>query len=112
MRPVAVNVSLPQAVEFRGRRVSTSIFKEPVDRRVLLRRLGPEGDWQADLSCHGGLHKAAYAYPIEHYPFWSEELERDDLRPGQVGENLTVEGLTEEQVRLGTCSVSAAPWCS
>ncbi len=61
MRLVSVSVSLPRAVEFRGRRVSTSIFKEPVNRRVPLRRLSLEGDWQADLRSHGGLNKAVYA---------------------------------------------------
>jgi MOSC domain-containing protein YiiM len=101
MRLVSVNVSLPRPVEFRGQAVSTGIFKEPVGGRVLARRLSLEGDWQADLRSHGGLNKAAYAYPLEHYARWSQELGRDDLRPGQFGENLTLEGLTEDAVRLG-----------
>jgi MOSC domain-containing protein YiiM len=96
-----VNVSLPKIVEFRGQTVSTSIFKEPVGGHVLVRRLSLEGDWQADLRSHGGLNKAVYAYPLEHYARWSAELGRDDLRPGQFGENLTMEGLTEETSRLG-----------
>jgi MOSC domain-containing protein YiiM len=101
MRLVSVNVSLPKLVEFRGQAVSTSIFKEPVGGRVLVRRLSLEGGWQADLRSHGGLNKAVYAYPLEHYARWSEELGRDNLRPGQFGENLTVEGLTEDAARLG-----------
>ena len=101
MRLVSVNVSLPRLAAFRGQAVSTSIFKEPVAGRVLARRLSLEGDWQADLRSHGGLNKAVYAYPLEHYAPWSEELGRDDLRPGQFGENLTVDGLTEAAVRLG-----------
>jgi MOSC domain-containing protein YiiM len=67
----------------------------------LVRRLSLTGDWQADLRSHGGLNKAVYAYPLEHYAFWSRELGRDDLRPGQFGDNLTVEGLTEDSARLG-----------
>ena len=98
---VSVNVSLPKLVELRGQAVSTSIFKEPVAGRVLVRRLSLAGDWQADLRSHGGLNKAVYAYPLEHYARWSRELGRDDLRPGQFGENLTVEGLTEDTARLG-----------
>lgn len=101
MKVVSVNISLPKSVEFRGHTVSTSIFKEPVDKRVLVRRLSLEGDWQADLRYHGGLNKAVYAYPHKHYAWWSQELGRDDLHPGQFGENLTVEGLTEDGVRLG-----------
>src|SRR5262249_2371294 len=91
----------PKLVEFRGQAVSTSILKEPVGGRVLVRRLSLEGDWQADLRSHGGMNKAVHAYPLEHYARWSQELGRDDLRPGQFGENLTLEGLTEEMVRLG-----------
>ncbi len=101
MKLVSLNVSLPKTVEFRGQTVSTSIFKEPVRGRHLVRRLSLEGDWQADLRYHGGLNKAVYAYPSEHYPFWAQELRRDDLRPGQFGENLTLEGLTEDTVHLG-----------
>jgi MOSC domain-containing protein YiiM len=101
MRLVSVNVSLPRAVEFRGGTVTTSIFKESVGGRVLVRRLSLEGDWQADLGSHGGLNKAVYAYPLEHYAWWSQELGRDDLRPGQFGENLTLEGLKEDTVQLG-----------
>src|SRR5262249_20643872 len=91
----------PKLVEFRGQAVSTSILKEPVGGRVLVRRLSLEGDWQADLRSYGGMNKAVHAYPLEHYARWSQELGRDDLRPGQFGENLTLEGLTEETVRLG-----------
>jgi MOSC domain-containing protein YiiM len=88
-------------VEFRGGTVMTSIFKEPVDGRLFLRRLSLEGDWQADLQSHGGANKAVYAYPLEHYAWWARELSRDDLRPGQFGENFTLEGLMEDGVRLG-----------
>jgi MOSC domain-containing protein YiiM len=101
MRIVSVNVSLPKPIEFRGQAMLTSIFKEPVVGRVLVRRLSLKGDWQADLRSHGGQNKAVYAYPLEHYAEWAQELDRDDLRPGQFGENLTVEGLSEDAVHLG-----------
>jgi MOSC domain-containing protein YiiM len=111
MRLVSVNVSLPKVIQYRGQPLSTSIFKEPVEGRVAVRRLSLQGDWQADLRYHGGLNKCVYAYPFEHYAWWAQELDRDDLVPGQFGENLTLEGLTEEMVRLGdvlrvgTCSL-------
>ncbi len=101
MRLLSVNVSLPKQIEFQGRTVATSIFKEPVSGRVALRRLSLEGDWQADLQSHGGLNKAVYVYPSEHYPVWAQELGRTDLGPGQFGENFTVCGLLEETVGLG-----------
>jgi MOSC domain-containing protein YiiM len=101
MRVVSVNVGLPRSVRWRGRDVTTGIFKEPVEGRVRLQRLNLDGDRQADLAVHGGAGKAVYAYPLEHYAFWREELGQD-LTCGAFGENLTVEGLPlEEEMALG-----------
>ncbi|HEY8605971.1 MAG TPA: MOSC domain-containing protein [Noviherbaspirillum sp.] len=90
----------------RMRRVATGIHKHPVEGPVAVNRLGLEGDEQADLTVHGGLAKAVYAYPSEHYPFWRAQrlavLKRDEpLAPGAMGENLTLEGLLEEDVWIG-----------
>lgn len=101
MHVVSVNVATPRPVEYRGRYVQTSIFKRPAAGPVLLRRLGFDGDCQADPRYHGGQNKAVYAYPSEHYPFWAAQLGRADLAPGQFGENLTVVGMLEEEVCLG-----------
>jgi len=62
--------------------------------------LGLEGDGQADLTVHGGVGKAVYAYPSEHYDYWHHELKRD-LTWGMFGENLTTAGLLEDSVRIG-----------
>jgi MOSC domain-containing protein YiiM len=97
---VSVNVGLPREVEWRGRTVSTGIFKEPVEGRVRLRELNLEGDGQADLTVHGGPAKAVYLYPAEHYPYWQTELARD-LPWGMFGENLTADGLLEDEVNIG-----------
>jgi MOSC domain-containing protein YiiM len=98
---VSVNVSLPKLVVHDGGLVSTGIFKEPAAGRVRMRTLNLDGDRQADLRVHGGPHKAVYAYPVEHYDHWRGELGRDDLRDGQFGENLTVQGLLEDEVYVG-----------
>lgn len=101
MRVVSVNVGLPRTVRWKGRDVTTGIFKEPVKGRIALRRLNLEGDRQADLSVHGGAAKAVYAYPLEHYAFWREQL-GEELPYGTFGENLTVERLPlEEDVAVG-----------
>ena len=84
-----------------GRTVRTSIFKTPVDRRLRVTTLNLEGDQQSDLSVHGGVDKAVYAYPSEHYAYWRQELPQMDLPWGVFGENLTTEGLLEEDVRIG-----------
>jgi MOSC domain-containing protein YiiM len=101
MRVVSVNVGLPRTVRWKGRDVTTGIFKEPVAGRVPLRRLNIGGDRQADLSVHGGAAKAVYAYPLEHYAFWRDEL-RAELPFGAFGENLTLEGLPlEDEIAIG-----------
>jgi MOSC domain-containing protein YiiM len=101
MRVVSLSVGLPQEVEWHGQTVRTSIFKTPTDRRLRVTTLDFEGDEQSDLSVHGGVDKAVYAYPSEHYAYWREELPDMDLPWGFFGENLTIEGLLEENVRIG-----------
>lgn len=101
MKLLSVNVSLPQAVPYRDGTVLTGIFKKPVGGRVMLRRLNLDGDGQADRAVHGGVDKAAYAYPHEHYAYWSRELGRTDFAFGQFGENFTVEGMPEDVVCIG-----------
>lgn len=101
MRLVSVNVGRPRLVSWRGRTVSTGIFKEPVAGRVMLRRLNLDGDRQADLTVHGGRDKAIYVYPSEHYPRWREELSDPRLSYAGFGENFTTEGLDETTVNVG-----------
>ncbi len=101
MRLVSINVGLPREVMWKGRSVSTGIFKEPVQGRVTLRKLNLDGDRQADLSVHGGADKAVYAYPLAHYDYWRSELSDVELPLGMFGENFTTEGLIEEAVNIG-----------
>jgi MOSC domain-containing protein YiiM len=91
-RVLSVNVGAVREVEWRGRRVTTAIWKHPVDGRVALRGVNFEGDDQADRSVHGGPDKAVYAYAREDYDFWRDE-EGVETSPGLFGENLTVEGI-------------------
>ncbi len=86
----------------------TGIFKLPVEGSVAVRPMGLAGDEQADPTVHGGLAKAVYAYPAEHYPFWQTvraqaqvALWDDALAPGALGENLTLQGLLESEVFIG-----------
>jgi MOSC domain-containing protein YiiM len=101
MKVVSLNIGLPREVAWRGGTVTTGIYKDPVAGRISLRRLNLDGDRQADLSVHGGEHKAVYCYPIEHYGWWTEELGGRELPFGMFGENLTTEGLAESSVHLG-----------
>jgi MOSC domain-containing protein YiiM len=108
MKVLSVNCARVREVSIDGRKVATAIGKRPVDGPVAVRPLGLEGDEQADLSRHGGLTKAVYAYPSEHFAFWRTvraqakvALWDEDVAPGLVGENLTLEGLTEAQLWVG-----------
>jgi len=101
MKIVSVNVGLPRLVEWDEQIVSTGIYKVPVEGRVMMRTLNLDGDRQADLTVHGGPHKAVYAYPAEHYSFWREELPGVELPWGMFGENFTTEGLNEATVNIG-----------
>ena len=108
MRLLSVNVGLARTVQIKGRNVMSGIGKRAVDGPVRVATLGLAGDEQADLSVHGGLAKAVYAYPSEHYPFWQTvraqarvSLWDEPLPPGMMGENLTLEGLLEKDVCVG-----------
>jgi MOSC domain-containing protein YiiM len=101
MQLISVNVGLPREVAWKGRTASTGIFKEPVSDRVMVRSLNLEGDGQADLTVHGGLDKAVYVYPFEHYDYWRSELPDMDLPLGIFGENFTTTGLREAEVNIG-----------
>ena len=101
MRIISVNVGLPREIQWRGKTVRTSIFKEPVSGSVKVRTLNLEGDQQSDLTVHGGVNMAVYAYPSEHYSYWRDELPEATLTWGAFGENLTIEGLLEDIVNIG-----------
>ena len=101
MKVLSINVARPRIIISKGRRISTGIFKQPVEGPVMLRRLNLDGDRQADLSVHGGPAKAVYAYPSEHYPLWQKELPDMDLPYGMFGENFTTEGLNEDNTNIG-----------
>ena len=101
MKLISVNVGLPREVTWKGKTVTTGIFKEPVSERVMVRSLNLNGDGQADLTVHGGADKAVYVYPLEHYDYWRGELPDTELPPGIFGENFTITGLSEEEVNIG-----------
>jgi MOSC domain-containing protein YiiM len=100
-RVISVNVGIPQEIRWKGRRIRTCIFKEPVSGPVAVHRLHLEGDQQADLRVHGGEDKAVYVYPAEHYDFWRAEFPERKLPFGWFGENLTTEGLLETELSIG-----------
>jgi MOSC domain-containing protein YiiM len=113
----SVNVGRVREVAVHGRKVRTAFFKAPVSGEVEVTPLGLRGDEQADTVRHGGLSKALYAYPREHHAFWQTvraqarvSLWDEPLSPGALGENLTLQGLLENQVWIG--DVLRFPHCT
>jgi ferredoxin-NADP reductase/MOSC domain-containing protein YiiM len=100
-RLLSINVGLPRDVEWRGEKVHTAIWKQPVLGRVTVRRLNLEGDGQGDLAGHGGEHRAVMVYQMDAYRYWETQLGRNDFSFGQFGENFTVEGLPDDEVCIG-----------
>lgn len=98
---VSVNVGLPQDVAWQGRTVRTAVWKKPVTGRVFARRLNLDGDGQGDLHGHGGEQRAIMVYQLESYRYWENYLGRSDLAHGNFGENLTVDGLADNEVCIG-----------
>jgi len=100
-RVLSVNVGQPRDVIWQGRTVHTAVWKDPVDGPQLVRRLNIDGDGQGDLAGHGGEQRAVFVYQIESYRYWQDYLSRDDFSYGQFGENLTVQGLADNEVCIG-----------
>ena len=101
-RIVSVNVGSVELLgRIRGKSVRTGFVKKPVSGSVKVGRLNLEGDRQADLTVHGGVDKAVYAYPSEHYPYWVKEYPKMEMPWGSFGENFTTEGLLEAEVHVG-----------
>lgn len=104
MKLLAVNVGLPSPLrdDRTGREVLSSIRKAPVAApEVMVRTLNIDGDGQADLTAHGGVDKAVYCYPHDHLPAWDDELGYGTGSLAPFGENLSVLGVTEDDVRIG-----------
>ncbi|WP_123026463.1 MOSC and FAD-binding oxidoreductase domain-containing protein [Mycolicibacterium stellerae] len=92
---------MPTDVAWRGKTVYTGIYKSPVPGPVMVRRLNIDGDGQGDLGGHGGEQRAVMVYQTESYDYWSRFLGRDDLQPGNFGENFTITGLGDHEVCIG-----------
>jgi len=101
MKVVSANIGHPREVVWQGTPVMTGIYKDPVDA-IHVRKFFVEGDNVSDLQVHGGEWKAVYGYPSEHYEFWRSEFPRMTMSWGMFGENITTEGLFENELMIGS----------
>ncbi len=98
---LSVNVGMPKDVPWHGKTVFTGVWKEPVAGPRMVRRLNIDGDGQGDTQGHGGEQRAVLVYQIQSYEHWRRHFGRDDLSYGEFGENLTVDGLPDDEVCIG-----------
>jgi ferredoxin-NADP reductase/MOSC domain-containing protein YiiM/ferredoxin len=98
---LSVNVGMPKDVSWHGKTVYTGIWKDPVTGPRMVRRLNIDGDGQGDTQGHGGEQRAVFVYQIQSYEHWQRHFGRDDLSYGNFGENLTVDGLPDDEVCIG-----------
>ena len=101
MELASVNTALPEEYRYNNKTIQTSIFKKPVEGRVWVSAEGLSGDKQADLKCHGGEHKAVYAFSLGEYEYWKPHLADSVMRAGYFGENLSIQGANLEQLYIG-----------
>jgi len=102
---LGIQVGAVQPLKVGDQRVMSGFRKHAARGPVAVSTLGLAGDEQADLTVHGGLAKAVYAYPVEHYAFWREHRKAlglpTDLPYGSLGENLTLSGVLEASLHVG-----------
>ncbi len=98
---VSVNVGLPKDVAWQGKTVRTGVWKHPAAGPQMVRRLNIDGDGQGDLAGHGGEQRAVLVYQLDSYRHWQEHFGWHDVGYGQFGENLTVDGMPDDQVCIG-----------
>lgn len=102
MKVISTNLGKPTKIIWNGKETMTGIYKHPVDEALFLDVEDVQGDTVVDRRYHGGTHKACYLFSTENYPYWKEKYPLLDWNWGMFGENLTIEGLDESQLRIGS----------
>jgi len=101
MHLVSINVSKPKDAEYNGEIIQTGIFKKPIQGKLVVKKENIEGDGQADLVNHRGVHKAVYAFAHDRYDYWRRVFNDHSLTSGAFGENLTISSLDESDINIG-----------
>jgi MOSC domain-containing protein YiiM len=101
MQIISTNIAQPTTIEWRGQEIQTGIYKHEVENPIFLGSEDVVNDHVIDRRYHGGEEKACYLYSAEHYPFWKQKYPQLNWEWGMFGENLTVSGLHESEIRIG-----------
>ena len=101
MKVIATNIGKPTTITWNGKEVQTGIFKYPTQEALFLGKTNVQKDTVIDRKHHGGENKACYLFSADHYPFWKSKYPHLEWNWGMFGENLTIEGLNESEIRIG-----------
>ncbi|WGH74381.1 MOSC domain-containing protein [Tenacibaculum tangerinum] len=101
MKIVATNIGERKKIDWKGKTITTGIFKFPVENPIFLDLEKVKEDTICDRKHHGGTDQAVYGYSAKHYAYWKELYPDLDWQFGMFGENLTVDDLDERQLHVG-----------
>lgn len=101
MKIVSTNIGTKKSFPWKGKTMSSGIFKLPVSEPIFLRSRGVHGDHINNLKVHGGLDKACYVYGENYYNYWKELYPDLEWTFGMLGENLTISDVDESEIKIG-----------
>lgn len=102
MKVISTNLGEPTKINWNGKQTLTGIYKYPVDQPIYLDTEDVQGDTVVDRKYHGGIYKACYLFSADHYDYWKAKYPQLEWDWGMFGENLTIQGLDESQLRIGS----------
>lgn len=102
MKIISTNLAKPTTIRWNGQDITTGIFKNPTVQPIFLEKETVVSDEVSDRKVHGGEFKACYLFSAEQYPYWKNLYPNLNWNYGMLGENLTVSGLDETQVVIGS----------
>ena len=101
MKIISTNIAEARIIEWKGKEVSTGLYKFGVEQGIFLGKEDVEHDNVMDHRYHGGVDKACYLYSADHYQYWQNLYPELEMPYGMFGENLTVKGLHEKEINIG-----------
>jgi MOSC domain-containing protein YiiM len=102
MKVLSTNIATPRSILWKGREEKTGIYKLPVEGLIHLEKEDVRNDHVVDRKYHGGVDKACYLYSADHYPYWKTKYPDLEWNYGMFGENITIEGFDEENIKIGS----------
>ena len=101
MKIISTNIGEKKEIDWKGKLVTTGIFKYSVDKPIFLDKEDVKGDAICNRENHGGILQAVYGYSLKHYDYFKQLHPDLDFEMGIFGENLTMDDLDETKIHQG-----------